>query len=149
VEPAEWAHVLVVAHKTAATPALLEAVRERVARGPCRFSLVVPNAVDGLFPGPRQEAWTITSGDQVLALALPLLEGAAGGPVVGWVSNDPHPIDVIQKALREGAYDEIIISCLPHRVSHWLHIDLPAQVARLGLPVTTVVAPHAARSPSA
>src|SRR3954467_10214370 len=33
------AHVLVVAHKTAASPALLEAVRDRAARGPCWFHL--------------------------------------------------------------------------------------------------------------
>src|SRR5436853_8012 len=36
------AHVLVVAHQTAASPALLEAVRERAVRGPCWFHLLVP-----------------------------------------------------------------------------------------------------------
>ena len=40
--------VLVVANKTAATPALIEAVRERAARGPARFTLLVPNAAHGL-----------------------------------------------------------------------------------------------------
>src|SRR2546423_468793 len=37
------ADVLVVANKTAATPALIETVRERAAAGPARFRLLVPN----------------------------------------------------------------------------------------------------------
>jgi len=40
--------VLVVAHKTAATQPLLEAVRERAARGPSAFTLLVPNSAHGL-----------------------------------------------------------------------------------------------------
>ena len=43
MESSTTAHVLVVAHKTAATPALLDAFRERAARGPARFHLLVPN----------------------------------------------------------------------------------------------------------
>src|SRR5205823_13159224 len=34
--------VLIVAHRTAATPLLLERVRARVAEGPCAFTLLVP-----------------------------------------------------------------------------------------------------------
>src|SRR3954452_12473807 len=41
------AHVLVVAHKTAASPALLEAVRDRAARVPCWFHLLDP------LPAPK------------------------------------------------------------------------------------------------
>ena len=40
--------VLVVANKTAATPALVDAVRERAAKGPCTFTLLVPNIAHGL-----------------------------------------------------------------------------------------------------
>jgi hypothetical protein len=40
--------VLVVAHKTAATQPLLDAVRERAERGPATFTLLVPNAAHGL-----------------------------------------------------------------------------------------------------
>ena len=43
MESSSTARVLVVAHKTAATPALLEAVRQRAARGPAEFHLLVPN----------------------------------------------------------------------------------------------------------
>ena len=37
------AQVLVVAHKTAATPALLEAIRERAEFGPAHSHLLFPN----------------------------------------------------------------------------------------------------------
>jgi hypothetical protein len=141
-------HVLVVAHRTAATPALLAAIHDRANRSPCRFSLVVPNGVDGLFPGRRQLDWKHSQGEAVLALALPLMEEAAGAPVDGWVSTVPNPFDVVQVAVEGGDVDEIIISTLPHRVSHWLRIDLPARVADLRLPVTVVVAQHEARVPS-
>ena len=48
MESSDPARVLVVAHKTAATPALLDAVRERAAEGNARFTLLVPNAAHGL-----------------------------------------------------------------------------------------------------
>jgi hypothetical protein len=125
------AHVLVVAHKTAATPALLEAVRARAARGPARFHLLVPN--QWVHPGAGE-------GEQVLALALPLIEEAAEGRADGSVSPRHDPMDAIEEALLSGDFDEIILSTLPRAVSVWLHIELPRRVAHLGLPVTTVVA---------
>ena len=44
----EPAHVLVVAHQTAATEGLQEAVRERAERCPATFHLVVPRQADGM-----------------------------------------------------------------------------------------------------
>ena len=43
MESSSTARVLVVAHRTAATPALLAAIRERADRGPAQFHLLVPN----------------------------------------------------------------------------------------------------------
>jgi hypothetical protein len=123
-------HVLVVAHKTAATPALLAAVGQRARRGPCFFHLLVPS------PGPRGGL----DGEQVLTLALPLLEEAGHRPVTGSVSARHDPMDAIEETLHDGDFDEIILSTLPRSVSRWLHIDLPRRVAHLGLPVTTVIA---------
>ena len=140
VESAKPARVLVVAHKTAATPALLRAVRERAARGPARFHLLVPNPVLAEWHPMHGERHETSVGEHVLALALPLMDEAAGGRVDGSVSIRHDPMDAIEETLHDGDFDEIIISTLPGSVSRWLHIDLPSRVKHLGLPVTTVIA---------
>ncbi len=139
MESSALARVLVVAHKTAATPALIDAVRERTARGAARFTLLVPNAPHGLHKVVDPEDTETSEAEQVLALALPLLEEAAGGRVEGLVGV-ASPIEAIHDAVNLHGFDEIIISTLPARVSKWLRLDLPSKVAGLGLPVTTVTA---------
>jgi hypothetical protein len=147
MEAERAANILVVAHKTAATPGLLEAVRRRAERGPARFHLLVPD--------PRHAHWRpselshpdVTEGEQVVALALPLIEEAAGVPADGTVSRRHDPMDAIEEALHDGEFDEIILSTLPRTVSMWLHIDLPRRVEHLGLPVTTVIAHDPAPAP--
>jgi hypothetical protein len=133
------ARVLVVAHRTAATPALLDAVRERAARGPARFTLLVPARVHGLHRITDPEDHEDEETRMVLDLALPLLEEAAGAPVEG-LAGDPEPMAAVQDAVNMHGFDEVIVSTLPTRVSRWLHLDLPRKVAGLGLPVTTVTA---------
>ena len=140
MESSRPAHVLVVAHKTAATPVLLEAVRERARRGPCFFHLLVPSPPPRAWRHLDAERHSIAEGEQVLALAVPLLEEAAHRPESGSVSARHDPMDAIEETLHDGDFDEIILSTLPRSVSRWLHIDLPRRVAHLGLPVTTVVA---------
>jgi hypothetical protein len=131
--------VLVVAHRTAATPALLQAVRERAGRGPVTFTLLVPNTAHGLHRIADPEDQADDEAQAVLELALPLREEAAGAPVEGIV-GDPEPLNAIQDAVNLRGFDEIIISTLPARVSRWLKLDLPHKVEGLGLPVTTVIA---------
>jgi len=131
--------VLVVANRTAATPALLAAVRERAERGPCRFTLLVPNTSSGLERLADPEDHADTEAKATLELALPLLEEVAGAPVTGMVGA-PEPLDAIQDAVNLHGFDEIILSTLPTRVSRWLKLDLPSKVGGLGLPVTTVTA---------
>jgi hypothetical protein len=139
MESSTPARVLVVAHKTAATPALIEAVRERAGRGPAKFTLLVPNPAHGLHVVVDPEDVEDSEGKQVLELAIPLLEEAAGSPVEGMV-GDPSPMNAIQDAINLHGFDEVIISTLPARVSKWLKLDLPSKVSGLGLPVTTVTA---------
>jgi len=139
MESSTPARVLVVAHKTAATPSLIEAVRERAQRSPATFTLLVPNPAHGLHVVVDPEDVEEGEGQQVLALAIPLLEEAAGGPVEG-ILGDPSPMNAIQDAINLRGFDEVIISTLPARVSKWLKLDLPSKVTGLGLPVTTVTA---------
>jgi hypothetical protein len=134
------AHVLVVAHKTAATPALLEAVRARAEEGPARFHLLVPNPSLGSWKPEKGPHPDVSDGEQILALALPLIQEASGGRADGSVAPRHDPMDAIEEALLAGDFDEIILSTLPRAVSRWLHVDLPSRVAHLGLPLTTVVA---------
>jgi hypothetical protein len=143
----EPTRVLVVAHKTAATPALIEAVRKRAAQGSCTFTLLVPNAVGGLAKVMDPEDQPEDEARDVLELATPLLEEAAGGHVEGIVGS-ANPMEAIQDAINIQGADEIILSTLPVRVSRWLKLDLPSKVAGLGLPVTTITATSGLQAPA-
>src|SRR6266536_530528 len=139
--------VLVVAHKTAATPTLLAAVRERAARRVAEFTLLVPNSAHGLHTVVDPEDQETNEAGQVLELALPLLEDAAGSHVEG-IIGDPSPMNAIQDAINVHGFDEVIISTLPTKVSKWLRLDLPSKVAGLGLPTTTVTAEGRVEAPT-
>lgn len=131
------ARVLVVANRTAATPALLDAVRERANEGPCSFTLLIPRLAGKGELGEDE-------GRKTLELAIPLLEEATGAPVAGLIGpNDPFL--AVERTLVREHFDEVIISTLPARVSHWLKRDLPTKVERLGIPVTVVRAESAPR----
>lgn len=141
-EGAEPARVLVVAHQTAATERLLEAVRRRAQRGPARFHLVVPRRPHGM----RERSDPDETGDgearRVLEEALPTLSEAAGREVTGSL-GDAEPLMAIQDSINFGHYDEIIISTLPRGISRWLKLDLVSKTRGLGLPVTHVEAARA------
>src|SRR5947209_8308046 len=135
----EPASVLVVAHQTAATPALLDAVRERAARGPVQFHLVVPRQPHGIHKLVDPQDASEEEACRALEGALPELSKAAGQEVTGSI-GDPEPLSAIQDAVNLGAYDEIIISTLPLGISRWLKLDLVSKARGLGLPVTHVAA---------
>jgi hypothetical protein len=129
--------VLVVAHRTAATQPLLDAVSDRARRGPCTFTLLVPNTSHGLHKIVDPEDQAAGEAQTVIDNALPPLTKASGTPIEGIV-GDPDPAAAIQDAINLHGFDEVIISTLPARVSRWLKLDLASKVSGMGLPVTTV-----------
>ena len=115
-----------MANQTAATPVLLDEIGRRARAGRCAFSLLIPDARN------RKAA------DWTLEAAIPLLEREARGKVQGLVGG-PDPFDAVECAIREGDFDEIIVSTLPKEHSKWLRRDLIRRIEGLGLPVTPVL----------
>src|SRR4051794_21461178 len=94
--------VLIVANRTAATHRLLDEVARRRTNGPWEFALLIPEVTDR-----KRAEWTLDN-------ALPLPRRAAGGPVEGIVGG-ADPFESVADAVRDGHFDEIIVSTLPRR----------------------------------
>lgn len=137
MEAGSQARILVVANKTAATPTLVEAVRQRAAKGPASFTLLVPAHPHGLHRVVDPEDQGDDEAAKTIAQARPLLEEAAGSDVEAIV-GDAEPLAAVEDAVNAGSYDEIILSTLPATLSRWLKLDLPSKVSGLGLPLTVV-----------
>ena len=76
MESSQTRRVLIVANRTAATPKLLDRIKEMARDRPSAFSLLIPDTPKG-----EHTDWT-------MELALPLLERAAGGPVDALTGED-------------------------------------------------------------
>jgi hypothetical protein len=115
----------------------MDEVRRRVQAGPCDLTLLVPRPY---WDPDTEEA------ELVVELAVPLLEEAAGGRVDAIIGDSEDPLEAVRAYAAGHPVDEIIVSTLPQRVSHWLRRDVPAKLQALGLPVTVVTATQSARS---
>ena len=118
--------ILVVAHRSVATPALLEEIRRQSSEAPCELVLLIP------------DAGTAATAEWTLRRARRLFERATGQPVDGLLYDEEDEVQAIESALRDGHFDEVIISTLPAQVSRWLREDVPARVGELGVTVTVV-----------
>jgi hypothetical protein len=126
VESHQSRRILIVAHKSIAAPALLEAIQQRIAAGPCTFSLLIPDGTDR-----TAAAWTLRYARRMLAKTV-------GAPIDGVVAEGEDAFLGVVNTVRGGDYDEIMISLLPGAASQWLHEDLPGRAESLGIPITIV-----------
>ena len=121
MEPAQPTRILVVAHRTASTPVLLDEIGRRARAAPCAFALLIPDA-----PSRKAPDWTLED-------AIPLLEREAQGKVRG-VAGGPDPFEAVARAVREGDFDEIIVAPLAKQRSRWQRRDLVHRIAGSGCP---------------
>jgi hypothetical protein len=103
----------------------LDEVARRRKNRPCDFALLIPDVADR-----KRADWTLDN-------ALPLLQRAADGPAEGIVGG-ADPFMSVADAVRDGHFDEIIVSTLRKKTSKWLRRDLVRKIEGLGLPVTVV-----------
>ncbi len=128
METREPRRILIVAHRSVATPSLIEELRRRTEAGPVELALLIPDASD-----PAVAAWTLRRARRMLTKGL-------GVPVEGIVAEGDDAYAGVAAALRGTTYDEILMSTLPEPGSRWLREELPARVEALGIPVTVVTA---------
>jgi hypothetical protein len=120
--------VLVVANVTASSDELLAAMRERAAKAPVEFTLLLP-AAGGESSGAKRQ----------MERAVERMR-EAGLEVTGTV-GDRDPVVAVHEAWDPRRYDEVVVSTLPTGASRWLQIDLPHRVERItDAPVSHVVA---------
>ena len=132
------ARVLVVANRTAESPELLNALRERQARGPCEFTLLVPSTPHGLAWAADPDAGHDAAEHHREAFVEELR--TEGLNVADAKLGDPDPLAAIEDECNFHDYDELIVSTLPLKLSKWLRVDLPRKArAATGLPVTHIV----------
>jgi hypothetical protein len=116
--------ILVVANRTASTPALLAEVERRGQLGGS-FTLLIPPE-----RSHRHTDWTPED-------AVRLMERAAGG-TVEIIDAGPNAADTIHRGVADAVYDEVIVSTTPEHHVLWFHHDLPARLTDLGAPVTVI-----------
>jgi hypothetical protein len=150
---------LVVANQTLGGQQLLDAIHDRMARGPAEFWILVPatptthlitdfGALSGAFPvDPNLLPTAAEVREEGIAVARSNLDtelrrlrevGATADGAVG----DPDPMKAIEQAVSQRQFDEIILSTLPPGLSRWLAWDLPHRVQRkIDVPLTVITTP--------
>jgi hypothetical protein len=131
------AEILVLANETIGGAKLLDAIRDRHAKGDARFHVVVPQTRPRHGNVIYDEAVRDSAQVRVdLALAFMREEGIEGSGEVG----DGDPLNAAKDAIAEEGITEIILSTLPASTSGWMKRDLIEALENdTGLPVTHVV----------
>ena len=127
---------LIVANQTLPSPALADAIAERIRSGVTSFHVVVPATPlsHGLTwdeDASRQEAR-----ERLDKFVSQLIEQhvEASGEV-----GDRDPVAAVRDALRGRTVDEVVLSTLPPGISRWLGQDVPSKLRHnVNVPVTVV-----------
>ncbi|HET9196791.1 MAG TPA: hypothetical protein VFN92_00875 [Solirubrobacterales bacterium] len=138
--------ILVVANRTADSPDLIAALRERAAEEPTGYTLLVPAVPHGLaWAADMKAGWSEAAsraeraGGRIREAGLELEEVIVG---------DPDPFAAVGDVLHAREFDAVVVSTLPRTISRWLAIGLPARLRRtVDLPVAAVNA-HQWRQPA-
>jgi hypothetical protein len=148
--------ILVVANKTLDSSDLLQSIRDRMVKGPCEFTLLVP-AIPHAHRESTMEALTrrisnMPVTDEARGAEEGDYEHARGrvafgieqlqklGATVDGQVGDANAFKAVVDALSRRQYDEIVLSTLPKRAGGWLSQDLPNKVKRKFKGPVTVVA---------
>jgi hypothetical protein len=131
--------VLVVTDRAEPGATLLTAIRSRAAAGDAQFRVIVLNParaeVHLLHPERHELA---DQAEDALRKALPALEDAAQGLVIGSVSVRHDPMDAIEETIFNEPVDEIVVAVPGHRLAARLHQDLPHRLHHFDIPVSVL-----------
>jgi hypothetical protein len=115
--------VLLVANRTASTPALLEHVRSCGREGAAFVLLIPPETGDAVD-------WTQDDACRLL--------GAAAGSDVETVDPGEDAAGTVHQLVKDGRCSEVVLSTQPEHHHRWLHHDLPQKLQDLEVPVTVI-----------
>ena len=146
---------LVVTNETLPAPALMAALRERMAEGPCEFHVLAALRVSPLSGSTLvMRPWTDrTVRDertadaakerarvQAEARLTPVLSQLqADGATTTWEASFADPCSAVAAVLDRTAFDEVVVSRLTPSLPRWVRLDLPRRLRRrCQLPITVV-----------
>lgn len=112
-------HTLVVATKTVASPDLVQRLKERIAAGPHRYTIVCPRSDD------VSEAQIVADLASTLAELYRAEIDATGQPM------SPDPFQAVKNAIEHYRINEILISTFAGESSRWLEDDLVGRVREI------------------
>jgi hypothetical protein len=129
--------VLVVAGKSADYPGLIDGLRLHRHGAPTSFTLLVPAVPHGFAWAPDMHSGWPAAAARAERAAKRMR--AAGLDLEEVIVGDPDPFAAVGDVVHARQFDEIVVATLPHGVSSWLRIGLPARLGRItSLPITRI-----------
>jgi hypothetical protein len=129
--------ILVVANRTADSPELIAALRERSKHASASFTLLVPAVPHGLAWAADMKAGWSEAVERAERAAARIRR--AGIDLDEVIVGDPDPYAAVGDVLHLRDFDAVVVSVLPRAISRWLAVGLPARLRRtIDLPVSQV-----------